>query len=300
MRETARVATAVEREVVMGFEPHHTKPILGRANRKQRDSWLGDSERCAAIGNSFHTLSTSVLLARCLEGLGHFGAGWTLSSLQERFAEEVAASDLARPRDREDMEPPASFELASLPALAPALPGAEADEAGMTRGDLYTGIDEDAVAPPAPVGQGRSQEVRLVEHYIRRVDARGADVRLDIGHVFQPKPRHRVGVETGRWRWKHVVSKFVKPKLHINALELAVVSLALRWRLRSRARAGRMFHLCDSQVCLAVLTKGRTSSAHLRGTLRRIGARLVGGGLVATFAFVSSEKNPADAPSRGI
>ena len=38
--ETARVATAVEREVIMGFVPHHTRPILGRSNRKSKDSWL--------------------------------------------------------------------------------------------------------------------------------------------------------------------------------------------------------------------------------------------------------------------
>ena len=94
-----------------------------------------------------------------------------------------------------------------------------------------------------------------------RVDARGADVRVDIGHVFRPKPQHWTGVETSRWRWNHVISHMVKPKLHINVLELAAIDMAVKWRLRCRARGGRVLHLTDSQVCLAVLAKGRTASA---------------------------------------
>ena len=36
--DTLRVARAVEREILLGFRPHHTKPMLGRAARKSKDS----------------------------------------------------------------------------------------------------------------------------------------------------------------------------------------------------------------------------------------------------------------------
>ena len=106
-------------------------------------------------------------------------------------------------------------------------------------------------------------------------------MRVDFGQVFRAKPQARVEVDSTRWSWKHVLAKKVMPKLHINMHELAAVSLGV---------------LRDSQVCLAVLTKGRTASPRLRGGLRRIGARPVAGGLVPTYAFVESEKN-SDAPS---
>ena len=113
-------------------------------------------------------------------------------------------------------------------------------------------------------------------------------MRLDVGQVLRAKPQTRVAVASTRWKWKYVFANKVKPKLHINVLELAAASLAV----------GRCLHLCDSQVCLAVLTKGRAASPRWRGGLRRIGARLVAGGLVPAYAFVGSEKNSADAPSR--
>ena len=85
-------------------------------------------------------------------------------------------------------------------------------------------------------------------------------MRLYVGQVFCAKRQTRVGADSTQWKWKHVLAKKVKPKLHINVLELAAVALAVRWRMRSRPRSGRFLHLCDSQVCLAVLTKGRTAS----------------------------------------
>ena len=297
--ETLRVCRAVEREVLLGFVPHHTKPMLGRAARKSKDSWLDDSDRCAALGNSFHTLSTCVLIAQCLRGLGHSSPHWSVGQLQADFEEEVKAADLLRPRDREDVEGPDGLTIVGFGDDEEILPALEVEEASAVRSDFFRGLSEQSTAPLSAGQGGRSTpEVRLVEHFVRRVDARGSDVRLDIGQVFRAKPQARVGVDSTRWKWKHVLAKKVKPKLHINVLELAAVSLTVRWRMRSRPRSGRFLHLCDSQVCLAVLTKGRTASGRLRGGLRRIGARLVAGGLVPTYAFVGSEKNPADAPSR--
>ena len=66
-------------------------------------------------------------------------------------------------------------------------------------------------------------------------------MRLDVGQAFRAKPQTRVGVDSTRWKWTHVLAKKVKPKLHINVLELAPVSLAVRWRMRSRPRSGGFF-----------------------------------------------------------
>ena len=74
--------------------------------------------------------------------------------------------------------------------------------------------------------------------------------------------------------------------------------MTLKWRLRSAARGGRSLHLVDSQVVASVLSKGRCASLRLLLGLRRVGARLVAGGLVVTFAVCASEANPADEPSR--
>ena len=50
MREdTLRVACAAEREVLMGYLPGFTRPLLGRAARKRPDSRLEDCSRSAAV-----------------------------------------------------------------------------------------------------------------------------------------------------------------------------------------------------------------------------------------------------------
>ena len=84
---------------------------------------------------------------------------------------------------------------------------------------------------------------------------------------------------------------------HINNLELQAVLLALDWRLRSGSRPKRFLHLIDSQVALATLAKGRTSSRRLLPVTRKIAARVLAGGLVPLYSFVRSALNPADEPS---
>ena len=95
-----------------------------------------------------------------------------------------------------------------------------------------------------------------------------------------------------------LASRVKKPRHHINRLELVGVDLAVRWRLRAKSRTRRCLHLVDSQVALAILTRGRTSSARLTPAVRRIYSRLLASGLSITFAYVRSSLNPADEPSR--
>eukprot|EP00971_Amphidinium_carterae_P283808 5634794-Amphidinium_carterae.3 len=82
------------------------------------------------------------------------------------------------------------------------------------------------------------------------------------------------------WNWKVVLS-FRLGGSHINCLELQAVWAALRWRLRRPGAVGtRFLHASDSQVCLAILVKGRTSSTALSHTLRRINATILAGSLL--------------------
>jgi hypothetical protein len=105
-------------------------------------------------------------------------------------------------------------------------------------------------------------------------------------------------VDVGRWKWRTVVS-YKKEGAHINSLELYAVLVSLRWRFRATAGIGKgAAHFIDSQVVQAVLTKGRSSSRLLMGTLRSINALLLGAGCHMVFGYVHTADNPADAPSR--
>ena len=57
--------------------------------------------------------------------------------------------------------------------------------------------------------------------------------------------------------------------------------------------------LCtDSQVCLAVLVKGRTSARLLQPLVSRIAALLLAVDMSVAYVYVASDANPADPPSR--
>ena len=161
-----------------------------------------------------------------------------------------------------------------------------------------------SVTPVAPASSPlelpqRVAQQWLVEGIIRSAEPRGSKVRLDLGIALRARAAHRVSVESCRWCWRHVISKKVKERgLHINHLELQAVLLTLDWRLRSTSRAKRFLHLVDSQVSLAVLAKGRTSSRRSLPVTRKIAARVLVGGLVPLYCFVRSALNPADEPSR--
>ena len=67
---------------------------------------------------------------------------------------------------------------------------------------------------------GICAEQQIVEHYVRRSQARGGEVRIDLGQVYESKPCHRRGIDGRHWKWRHVIGQKVKKEQHINALEL--------------------------------------------------------------------------------
>ena len=124
-------------------------------------------------------------------------------------------------------------------------------------------------------------------------------MRLDVGSLFRPIAWPRMSIEPNKWRW--VVKKAIKFKRseHINCLEIRMFLYTLRWKLRRlRGQERRILHLMDSQVGLAVITKGRSSSKKINQILRRIGALGVAGDVYGLLGYVATDVNPADEPSR--
>ena len=57
-------------------------------------------------------------------------------------------------------------------------------------------------------------------------------------------------------------------------------------------------HVVDSQVVLAVVVKGRSSSLQLNRVLKKLNCLLIASGMKLCLAYVSTDQNPADRPSR--
>ena len=86
---------------------------------------------------------------------------------------------------------------------------------------------------------------------------------------------------------------------HINVGEMRAALLAER--LQGALSPGHYYlHLQDSQVSLAALVKGRSSSRHLNLLMKQSIAYLVGANIRPFYAFVRSAKNPADDPTRSV
>jgi hypothetical protein len=90
---------------------------------------------------------------------------------------------------------------------------------------------------------------------------------------------------------------------HINVRELHALDYGLRELLVAHGAAAvskRPVCFVDSLVALGVAAKGRASSHELLTAYRSIAALLLGTGIAPHWRYVSSEWNPADAPSRQI
>ena len=82
-------------------------------------------------------------------------------------------------------------------------------------------------------------------------------------------------------------------------LELETVLLGIKFQVqRYGATDMRIFQLCDSYVCMSVVSKGRSSSKQLTRVLNQISAYLLAHGLQLVMAHVDSLDNPSDAGSR--
>ncbi|CAK0832761.1 unnamed protein product [Prorocentrum cordatum] len=128
----------------------------------------------------------------------------------------------------------------------------------------------------------------------------GADLRVDTDAETHGKMSPRPEIDAGIWKWK-VARQLVwqDQAKHINMLECEAALMARRWRARSVSRQMCVFlHLLDSTVDIGALAKRRSSSQQLYKVARAFSIPELALGSRAVFAFTSSAKNPADAPSR--
>ena len=101
-------------------------------------------------------------------------------------------------------------------------------------------------------------------------------------------------------KWKTLVAAPWKyGEEHINQLEIISIATGVR-RLLSTPYSirRRVLFLSDSQVAVAILSKGRTSSYKLLRRVRSISALLLASGIQLFLRWIPSLKNPADGPSR--
>ena len=132
----------------------------------------------------------------------------------------------------------------------------------------------------------------------RNVMYRGSDVRVATQTLVSPGIFPRKSLDASRWKWG-VVLAFPLKGLHINALELQAIVATLRWRLRKAAAVGKRFtHCVDSQVCMAVCCKGRSSSRILCRILHILNSLSLASSTHTVYAYIRSADNPADRPSR--
>jgi len=292
-----RPLRAKEREVLMGFPPGHTEKLLKKKPTSEEEKQSSEDLRSAAIGNSFHTNSVAALFDHCFSSMGlKTRKGPTkiveeyLAKLREKIKEEieVAGDEAAEDIDEEEAAETEGLEDHETQSVI----GAEHCEL-LEREAQNQQLLDDTVRSDERLSQA------LVAAYIRRQEYRGSDVRLDLGSLYRPDSFPRGSIQANRWRWHTATAYRFRITEHINCLELRALVQGLEWRCRKACFGDcRALHLTDSQVALAVAVKGRSSSRALNRLLKRYAALQIGSGVYPLLAWVESEDNPADEPSR--
>ena len=147
---------------------------------------------------------------------------------------------------------------------------------------------EDRITPVLLVKElNRSQLHRGRE--IRNIEARGAPGLLP-----------RTGVPANWWNWRTALAyEFANSNEHINAKELRAVVSAVQWRLRNQSNIGsKSLHLLDSSVVIGCVSRGRSPAASLGPILDKLNALCLAGSITLLIAYIRTEENPADEPSR--
>ena len=169
----------------------------------------------------------------------------------------------------------------------------------MAQDELTERIGGELVTVPCSWEPAHGLQQGLVDSIMRRVDHRGSDVRLDLGVLNRPSAWPRMSIDPAKWLWKQLLSTPWAVEEHINVLELRAGLLALRWRSRKADFSScRFVHLMDSQVALAVATKGRSSAKVHNMVMVWTAALLITLNVYGIFGYVATEVNPADYGSR--
>ena len=311
-RNEMRPLKASERELLMGYLPGHVK-LLHRDPEKSRtdesQSRMSEDLECSALGNSFHTGAAAGLFDLLLWSMGKKKSLRGIKKIQQAFLEQLAEIECVKEEATED-------ETTSEGEAEEAL-GEEADF-GNSDPDDNASVGSDKTARANRQAEGRADlpwsqtledveygesdlklSAALVAQFCRRQEAKGCDVRLDLGTLYRADAFPRTTINPQRWKWAVAHAYPFFGNEHINVLELRALLMAFEWRSRRAvSNDQRALHLSDSQVALAVAIKGRSSSRRLNFLLRRYASLQLAAGLWPILAWVESHLNPADEPSR--
>jgi len=139
--------------------------------------------------------------------------------------------------------------------------------------------------------------VALPDLLMSYMSSKGADVRVGEGLIPNAWPRKSIN---GRlWKWKVILAYRWKKPDHINCQEMRAMLSTAKWRARrARNHGSRWLHLLDSQVCLGALSKGRSSSRSMASIVEAIAAVSLASSSLPVTAYIQTDSNPADKPSR--
>ncbi len=288
--ERVRVANAQERELLMGYKASYTKALFKKDAKSEEEEQLYEDRRMAALGNAFHAPTVAVLIDLWL---------WSKKVRTDPVGIRAILQDWHEEMGKMAEEIIAAEKKGSVQGLPEDLVS-ESEELNLVAERRM--FKPQWIRPPEDfmeASQVKSFSQRLVHHYLRRMEFRGSDVRLDLGIVFRPDAAPRTSIDPSRWVWTVAHSWPYRQEEHINVLELRAILHTLEWRARGADfNKVRFLHLADSQICLAVLTKGRSSSRKLNRLLQKICSLCLALNVYPLWAWVESRLNPADGPSR--
>jgi len=286
--DKSRVANAEEREILMGYKKGYTRALFKKAPTNKDEEESQEVARLAAIGNAFHAVTVAILMDVWL---------WSAKVRTDLIGPEAICN-----RWKESMLGQMGFETEEEGENKPGERAAESESEELSLLAEKRMIRPEWIKPSSEIMEMervKQLSQQMVHHFLRRAEYRGSDVRLDAGLIYKPDAAPRTSVDPTRWVWTVGDAYPFKTAEHINILELRAILHALQWRARSSLSHNKRFlHLSDSQICLAVLSKGRSSSKRVNHVLRRICALCLAMNWYPLWAWVESRLNPADEPPR--
>eukprot|EP00438_Fugacium_kawagutii_P035840 Skav200292 [mRNA] locus=scaffold2127:400532:404444:+ [translate_table: standard] len=220
-----RDASANERERLMGFRPGHTRALFKKDATTGAEKEAQEVERQAALGNSFHAIVMACLVDMWLWSWAVRTDPLGPRAIVERWHRQLEDAELG-PDDAE-----------SLPPASEADFGAEEDEQEALQRLARQGKKAEWLRlssdPLVGIGDPKLLGAHLVYQYLRRMEFRGSDIRLDLQVAYRPDAVARTSIDPRRWVWDVGQSYPWKYKRHINFLELQAILRALEWRARS-------------------------------------------------------------------
>ena len=189
-----RVASVNERERLMGYPTGYTLGMFKKEARDEREAVRQVVAREAAWGNSFHAVTVACLIDLWL---------WSLQVRTDPLTPKVILKDWHESMGVTEIKEYGELDVEGSQAM----PLSEGDEQS-----LHEEFEKRSprrakwlrLAGHSTRGRAKAQtlNVRLIHQYLRRMEFRGSDVRLDLQVVYRPDAVLRTSVSPNRWIWK--------------------------------------------------------------------------------------------------